>query len=334
MKLQEKIRLADYTTFRIGGPAKYFVEVETKEDLKNVANFAKEKELPIFVIGEGSDILVSDNSFDAVVVQLINKSTKIDGELVVSEAGVKWDDLVEFCVNHKLQGIECLSGIPGTVGAAPVQNIGAYGQELKDVLIKVEVFDIEKGQFIFLYNEDCNFRYRESVFKEKKGRYIIFEVMLKLKKNGSPIVIYESVQKFLKENKIKEATLIVVRNTVLAIRSEKLDDPRKFPNAGSFFKNPIVEVKQLENIQKKFPEIPSFINGEKSKLFAGWLIEKCGWKGKRIGEVGVSNQNALVLVNYGEGTAEEIKELSQKIIHDVASKFGIKLEREVQFVNF
>ncbi len=333
MKLQKKIKLSKYTTFKIGGLAKYFVEVATKEELKEIYFFAKENSLPIFVIGEGSDVLVSDNNFDSIVVRLVNNDIRFDRDLLISGAGVKWDDLVKFAVSKNLQGIECLSGIPGTVGASPVQNIGAYGQELKDTLVKVEVFDTEKGEFLFLENKDCNFGYRESFFKKKKGKYVIFEVVLSLKKNGLPNVNYESLKKYLDENKIHVITLRNIRNAVLHIRRTKLDDPKRIPNAGSFFKNPIIGIGEFERIKSKFPDIPNFVNNGKVKLFAGWLIEKSGWKGQRLGNVGVSTQNALVLVSFG-GTADEMKDLSQKIIEDVNAKFDIKLEPEVQFVNF
>ncbi len=335
MKLQKKVRLSKYTTFKIGGIAKYFVNVKTKEDLKKAVDFAKKKKLPVFILGEGSDILISDKSFKAVVVKLNNKEIEIKNQEVTSGAGVIWDDLVNFCVKKNFQGIECLSGIPGTVGAAPVQNIGAYGQELKETLVRVKVYDIEKEKFIFLNNASCNFSYRESIFKDKKfKKYIIFEVVLKLRKNGLPKVNYESLKKYLLENKITDANIKDIRNFVLKIRSEKLEDPKITPNAGSFFKNPIVSLKKFKTIQNKFPEIPNFPYHNKVKLFAGWLIEKSGWKGKKLGNVGVSNQNALVLVNLGGGRAMEIKNLSEKITDDVYNKFGIKLEREVQFVNF
>ncbi len=336
MNIRKDIKLSNYTTLKIGGVARYFVEIGTRQDLREAVSFAKSKKLSIFVIGEGSDILISDKKFNVLVIKLTNKDMHFKGGHVVSSAGIKWDRLVQTCVDKSLQGIECLSGIPGTVGAAPVQNVGAYGQELKDTLVKVEVYDVKTDEFKSLNNKDCTFSYRESIFKNPnyKNRYIIFEVTLKLKEKGTPNVSYESLKKYLSDNKIKTINLIEVRDAILVIRHQKLDDPMEIPNAGSFFKNPIIEVREFENIQKKFPDIPNFTNGKQIKLFAGWLIEKCEWKGKKIREVGVSKRNALVLINYGKGTAEDMEKLARKVTENVYQKFGIMLESEVQYVNF
>jgi len=334
MDLQKRIRLASYTTFNIGGVARYFVDIRTKAELKRAVSFAKKSNLPIFVIGEGSDILISDKDFDGLVIRFVNKNVEIEDSFVTSGSGVKWDDLVRVVVDKNLQGIECLSGIPGTVGAAPVQNIGAYGQELKDIFEKALIFDVQKEKFLYFNKKDCNFSYRESVFKKEKGRYIIFEVILKLKKNGEIIITYESLKNYLLENKIVKIDLENVRNAVLKIRSEKLEDPKRIPNAGSFFKNPIVSLRDFQRIKNSSPDIKGIESSSGVKLFAGWLIEKAGWKGRRFGAVGVSSQNALVLINFNDGTADQMKELAEKIIDDVNRKFGIELEPEVQFVNF
>ncbi len=331
--IQKNVKLSNYTTFHLGGVARYFVEVSGRKDLRGAISFAKKKNIPFFILGEGSDILVSDKNFEGLIIRLVNENIDIKKNSMTAGAGVKWDDLVAFCVDKNLQGIECLSGIPGTVGASPVQNIGAYGQELKDTLKKVEVYDSVGRKFIFLRNKDCKFGYRESIFKDKnyKGRYIIYEVIFKLKKDGLPNISYESLKDYLGT---KDVSLRDVRNAILEIRSQKLDDPKETGNAGSFFKNPIVSDIEFKKIQRKFPDIPNFKNNNGVKLFAGWLIEQCGWKGKRYKKVGVSNKNALVIVKHAGGTAEQVCQLSKKITADVYEKFGIKLEPEVQFINF
>ncbi len=338
MIFRKNYPLSKLTTFRIGGKAEYFAEVGDKKDLIEAASFAKEKNLPVFVIGEGSNVLVSDEKFDGLVVHFTNKDIKIQDGVVTSGAGVKWDYFVDYCVKKNLAGIECLSGIPGTVGAAPYQNIGAYGQELKDTFLKLEAFDLKLGKFVTLNKKQCAFGYRDSIFKksEFKGRYIIFEVYLKLKKDGEPNLSYASLKSYLTENNINNPTLGEVRDAVVRIRSRKLDDPKVVGNAGSFFKNPVVGLSELKRIQEKYPEVPNYPAGDgKVKLFAGWIVDKAGWKGKKYGGVSVSEKNALVLINLsGKGKAREVAELAEKIVKGVYEKFKIKLEPEVQYINF
>lgn len=321
----------DITTFRVGGEIGAYAELKDKSDVEWAVKEAKKRKLKMFILGDGSDILASDANFDNFVIRYTGKKYHIKDSYITAEAGMKWDDMVDLSVKNNLQGIECLSGIPGTVGAAPIQNIGAYGQELKDTFVSLEAFDIDKGEFVTFDKESCRFGYRESIFKEKSHwqKYIIVSVTLGLNKNAKPVVTYESLQ--IKNN----PSLTDVRNSVLKVRREKLEDPGKIGNAGSFFKNPIVNLEQKNLLEKKFSGIKIYPFGDEFKISAAWLIEKAGWKGKTYKGAGVSSKHALVLINVdGHAKAEDILKLSEMIIDDVYKKFGVKLEREVQLINF
>ena len=238
-----------------------------------------------------------------------------------------------FIVNHGFWGIENLSLIPGTVGATPVQNIGAYGVELKDILKNVEAYEIETGIKKVFSNKECVFGYRDSIFKNKlKDKYFIVSITLKLSKIEKKNTNYKVLQEYLEKNKIEIKNSKDISDAIVSIRKSKLPDPKLIGNAGSFFKNVYVDAQKLEEIKKEYIDTPSFEENEMIKIPAGWLIEKCGWKGKRVGNVGVHERQALVLVNYGGATGQEIKDLSEKIITDVFSKFGLKLEREVNLI--
>jgi UDP-N-acetylmuramate dehydrogenase len=333
MKILENKSFKDITTFRIGGHIKYFAEVHNRKELEESVCFAKSNKTPIFTIGGGSDFLANDKPYDGLVIKYMADAISVSGDSVTAEAGLSWEKLVEYSVKNDLQGIECLSGIPGTVGAAPIQNIGAYGQEIKDTFLRLTAFDIEKEKFVVFDNRDCKFGYRESVFKEKSHwqKYIITDITLKLNKGGKPSVNYESLSGRVKEN----PTLENVRMAILEVRREKLEDSGKIGNAGSFFKNPIVSLTQKSKLEKEFPGIKIFPFGNEFKVSAAWLIENAGWKAKAYKSAGVSSKHALILINAtGEAKAEDILELSEKIIEDVNNKYGIKLEREVQLINF
>lgn len=339
---RENVPFKKLTTFKIGGNARYLAEVKNKEELRAAVSFAKEKDLPAFFIGGGSDILVSDAGFNGLVIKYAGDGLKFeekDGEVFVTvEAGMNWDSLVKLTINRNLQGLECLSGIPGTVGASPIQNIGAYGQELKDTFLELSAYDTKEEKFVVFNKEDCKFSYRESIFKNPgiRGRYLITDITLKLKKKTGPLLAYDSLKTFLEEKKIGSPTLSEVREAVLELRGGKLDDPGVIGNAGSFFKNPIIENRELAEIQKNFSKIPYHdVGGGKVKLFAGWLIENAGWKGKRYKNARVSEKSALVITNpEGKATAKEVKELAEKICEDVYKKFRVKLEPEVQYIAF
>lgn len=310
----------DLTTFRIGGVIKNYREVKSKDEISVVISFAKKNKLPIFILGDGSDILVSDKDFEGMVIKYVGNSISRLNNILTVEAGMNWDSLVEYSVKNNLQGMECLSGIPGTVGSSPIQNIGAYGQELKDTFLSLTAYDIEKETFIKFSKNDCEFGYRESFFKKKENwqKYVICDVTFKLS-----------------TYKDKDLKLQDIRNEILRVRSEKFENPKEVGNAGSFFKNPIINSNKKDELEKKFPDIKTFSFDDKYKISAGWLIEKAGWKGKKYKTAGVSPRHALILINpEGTAKAEDVFDLSEKIIEDVNNKFDIKLEREVQLINF
>ncbi len=328
----------ELTTFRVGGSIKEYKEVSTNEDILDAISFAKKNSLDIFIIGGGSDILVSDEDFNGLVIKYVGSDIKIDGETITAQAGVVWDDLVRVAIENDLQGMESLSGIPGSVGAAPIQNIGAYGQELKDTFFSLTAYDFNEDKFVTFNNNDCKFAYRESIFKQKDywQRYLITEVKFKLKKNGLPTIKYDSLANYLTENSITDPSLSEVREAVLKIRTTKFESPKDIGNAGSFFKNPIIEEIDADRLLEKYPDIPlRKLSDGKYKTFAGWFIEKLGWKGKAFKSASVSKNHALVLINPdGKAKASDLMELSNEIIRDVNENFGIELHPEVQFINF
>jgi UDP-N-acetylenolpyruvoylglucosamine reductase len=326
-------KFSDITSLRIGGKIKKYFEVKNETEISDAIRYAKENNLPIFMIGGGTDFLASDKEFNGVVIKYIGDNVSLKDDEVTAEGGLSWDKLVEYSVKNNLQGIECLSGIPGTVGASPIQNIGAYGQELADTFVELTAYDIEKQKFVRFNKTDCKFGYRESVFKQKSHwqKYVIVSVTLKLHKDAASTANYESLKGHIKNN----PTLMDVRNAILEVRNEKLENPMKVGNAGSFFKNPIVDVRQKEKLEKKFPGIKIFPFDDKFKVSAAWLIETAGWKGKSYKDAGVSPKHALILINKsGNAGAQDILKLSEMITDDVYKKFGVKLEREVQLINF
>lgn len=318
------ITFKNLTTLKVGGKIKFFKEVNSEDEVVDAIEFAKKNNLKTFIIGGGSDIAPSDNDFDGLVLRYTGDSFNIkknkNGEYLVSaEAGMNWDDLVKKTVRENLQGIECLSAIPGSVGASPIQNIGAYGQDLSETFVQLTAYDIEKQKFVIFKNQTCKFGYRESIFKTKKywQKFLITKIVLKLKKYTD-----------------KELSLQTIRDEIIRVRSEKLEDPRSIPNAGSFFKNPLVKEEVKDKIIKMFPEMKVYKEGQLYKLSAGFLIEKAGWKGKALGKVKVSDKHALILTNPdGRGNFSDIKKLADAITDDVYNKFGITLEPEVQYIN-
>ena len=329
------ISFKNLTTFKTGGKIKYYFEVPTENDLIEKISFAKKNKHQIFIIGGGSDILVSDDDFDGVVIKYIgNTITEKDG-IITAEAGLEWDNVVEFAVDKDLQGIECLSAIPGTVGAAPIQNIGAYGQELKNTFIELLAYDIEKEKLVTFLNKDCIFSYRDSIFKTPKywQKFVIIRISLKLTPHGIPTVKYDSLKKYLSNN--ANHTLSEVREAVTKVRAEKLEDWVDMPNAGSYFKNPIIDLNKKSEIEKIYPDVKIYAFGENFKISAGWMIEKVGWKGKSLGSVKVSEKHALILTNpQGKGNSNDILKLAAAIRSDVNKQFGISLEPEPQYIDF
>ncbi|MEK7076506.1 MAG: UDP-N-acetylmuramate dehydrogenase [Patescibacteria group bacterium] len=335
MEIRENVILAPYTTFRIGGPARYFCEVTSIEDLKRALQFSKENNLHFFILGLGSNILVSDKGFGGLVIKMGIKGLEFkegnEGSIMSAGAGENWDEVIAASVERGHSGIENLSLIPGTAGAAVYQNIGAYGVELKDVLESAKVLDIGSGEIKTYSNKDCKFGYRNSVFKtNKKQDLIILKINLRLLKNNEPNLNYPDLAKMFEG---KKPSALEVRNAVIEIRKNKLPYPAEVGNAGSFFKNPTIKTSNFQFLISKHPDLKGFDQGDGTvKLSAAELIEKCGWKGKTRGNVGVSGKHALVLVNYGKGTEEEILDLAKEIKNVVRDQFGMELEPEVEVV--
>jgi len=348
MKIQENVDIRNYSSLHIGGQFRYFAVITSRDELPSISTIMLDdayKNIPLFVLGGGSNIIFSDG-----VVNVFAIKNEIKGFEIVDEteeyveikvgAGEIWDKIVEKTVEMNLQGLEALSAIPGTVGATPVQNVGAYGVEVKDTILEVEVFDIRENTIKTISNRDCKFGYRDSIFKnEAKGKYIITAVTYRLRKNdtqtssSSPALGYPGVSKYFEERKIENPSLKQIREAIIYIRSEKLPNPKEIPNVGSFFKNPIVSNEVSEKIKKDFPNAKFFpVDENLTKIPAGWLIENAGLKGKSFGNVSVYNKNALVLVNNGNATKEDLVNARNEIIKIVDQKFGIILEQEPEIL--
>lgn len=338
MKIIENYPLLNLNTFGLDIKAKYFTSINTVNELIEIKKTNEFKDLELLVLGGGSNILFTKD-FDGLVI-LNNIKGK---EIIVQNhhsvflkigAGENWHELVMYCVDKGWGGIENLSLIPGNTGTAPMQNIGAYGVEIKETFVELEALEILSGKIVKFNNSDCEFGYRESVFKNKmKNQYIILNITLELKKNPVFNVNYGDVKTILENQNIKNPSIKDVSNAIISIRRSKLPDPKKIGNSGSFFKNPIVSLKKLKLIKNKYPKIISYkINENEFKIAAGWMIEIAGWKGKRFNNFGVHEKQALVLVNYGLANGMEIFNLSEKIILDIKDKFGITLEREVNII--
>lgn len=343
MKIQSNYNLSKLNTFGISVNAKFFVEIKNETELRDLFDTSDFKNNKKLFLGGGSNVLFTKD-FDGIVVLNKLKGVEIlldDALFVVIRcmSGEIWHDLVTFTVGRGLWGIENLSLIPGTVGAAPMQNIGAYGVELESVLENVEAFEINTGEKKIFSKEECELGYRESVFKNKfKDKYFISAINLKLSKKENKKLSYKALSDHLEKNKIEVKNSKHVSDAVADIRRSKLPDPKVIGNAGSFFKNVFVQPAELEKLQKIYPEIPHFEEGGVVKIPAGWLIEHCGpangtsWKGYRVGNVGVHDKQALVLVNHGNATGEEILTLASQIIADVKEKFGLELVPEVNLI--
>jgi len=333
LNIQQNISLKKYNTFGIDAIAKQFITANSIKELQEIITNKND----IFLLGGGSNMLLTSN-ISKLVVHLnlkgiiVNDTAKSE-VFVTAEAGENWHDFVIWCISQNYGGLENLSLIPGNVGASPIQNIGAYGVEIKDTFHQLEAIEIETGKIKTFDKEACNFGYRNSVFKnELKGKYIIVNVTFKLTKNKHQLNIsYGAIKNYL--NDIEHPTLKEISDAVISIRQSKLPDPKEIGNSGSFFKNPVISKMDFDKLQKKYPEIPSYIVSESEiKIPAGWLIEQCGFKGKRFGEAGVHKNQALVLINYGNATGKEIFKLAQKIQETVKKTFNIDLEIEVNII--
>ena len=338
MKLQSDYSLKAYNTFGIDVKAKLFVQFTTVQELQELLQMPELKQAEKLVLGGGSNVLFTKD-FDGVVLRNEIKGIELlrqdDKHVYVKVGGGEvWHDLVLYALQHNWGGLENLSLIPGSVGAAPLQNIGAYGVELKDVFYELEAVEIATGNIQTFDNETCQFGYRESIFKNKlKGRYIVTAVTFKLAKEHRLNTSYGAIQTTLQEMQVQQPTIQDVSAAVCHIRSTKLPNPKEIGNAGSFFKNPEIPIAQFEALKAQFPDIPSYPVSETTvKVPAGWLIEQCGWKGKVIENYGVHKNQALVLVNYGGAKGEQVRKLAFEIIDSVEQKFGIRLHPEVNIL--
>ncbi|MVN92645.1 UDP-N-acetylmuramate dehydrogenase [Mucilaginibacter aquatilis] len=339
LQIQENVSLKNFNTFGIEATARYFVEINQEQELAELFTNPKWLTTQRLILGGGSNMLLVNN-FDGLVIRLnirgIQHYIHSDGKIIVEAgAGEVWNDLVNFCVDHDFAGMENLSLIPGSVGASPIQNIGAYGIELKDVFESCRAFEIATKQVKVFNNADCQFGYRESVFKTAlNGQFIITSVKFKLSSTPTINISYGAIEQELVNRGINAPTIKDVSRAVSAIRVSKLPDPSTIGNSGSFFKNPVITASQFENIKANYPNVANYPAGEGLvKLAAGWLIEQCGWKGKIVGNTGTWKNQALVLVNHGGATGQEIYNLSSQIIDSVFTKFGVMLEREVNIVS-
>ncbi len=328
--------LKNYNTFGLDYKANGLVIIKSEEEAVSLVLEHNELIGPVLVLGGGSNILFTGDYNGTILhpeIPGIKIREKEGNQVVISAgAGVKWDDLVDWTVKNDFYGLENLSLIPGTAGAAAVQNIGAYGAEVKDYIFKVRCLSLSDASVMEFTNQECRFSYRNSIFKQEiKGHFLISEVFFRLSLKPTLNISYGSLQK--EAENIGKLSQKTIRQAVINIRTSKLPDPSITGNAGSFFKNPVISGEKAENLQKKFPSIPQYreSSGE-TKIAAGWLIDQCGWKGKRIGDAGVHEKQALVLVNYGNASGREILDLSEMIRGSVYEKFGIDLEREVEVI--
>lgn len=338
MNIQQNVSLKPYNTFGLDVLAKEFVVVNTMEELCILCAAFNLSTRKLLVLGGGSNVLLTQD-FDGMVIKMNLKGIEVVGQndehvWVKAMAGEVWHEFVMYCIANNLAGVENLSLIPGCVGAAPMQNIGAYGVEIKDTFDSLEAVEIATGDVVVFNREECHFGYRESIFKqEAKGKYIIASVTFRLSRKPSFNVTYGAIQQTLEKQGITELNLKAVSDAVVFIRQSKLPDPKVLGNAGSFFKNPEIPVQQYQELQKRYTDMPGYPAGEGMiKVASGWLIEQCGWKGKVVGNTGSHKDQALVLVNYGKATGSEIWQLAMDIQASVQEKFGITITPEVNVI--
>lgn len=337
--IQHNINLRSLNTFGIPVSSRFFTVIKQIDELQTLLRADTFRDVPKLVLGGGSNILFTQDFAGLTIKNEIAGIECVaetdDHVLLRVGAGENWHELVLHCIEQGYAGIENLSLIPGTVGAAPIQNIGAYGVELSDVFCELTAVDVMSGEVKTFQHEQCRFGYRESVFKSiYKNQYVIATVTLRLQKKPQFNLSYGALQTTLDEMNVKELTLKAVSQAVMHIRRSKLPDPKEIGNAGSFFKNPVISSEQFAALQKQFANIPHFPTAttDAVKISAGWLIEQCGWKGKRLGEVGVHDKQALVIVNYGAGTGAAVQDLVQKIQQSVRERFGVQLTPEVNIL--
>ena len=332
-RMQRNVALGPLTTLGIGGPAKFFQKAHSVDEVREAIDWAKSNDEQLLILGGGSNVLIADEGFDGLVLHLELRGISAgDDGILQASSSEPWDELVAMAVSRDWAGVECLSGIPGSTGATPIQNVGAYGQDVSETITKVEVFDRSNGRLTTLSNADCQFEYRNSIFKKSaKDRYVVLSVSFQLRPGGAPSIRYPELQKAIAEG----SSLQEARDAVIAIRRRKgmVIDPADPDTCsdGSFFMNPIVSKEKLASLG----ELPHFPAGENIKLSAAWLIEHAGFeKGFVHGNVGISSKHTLAIINRGGGTAREVVELVRMIQDGVREKFGVELQPEPNFIGF
>jgi UDP-N-acetylmuramate dehydrogenase len=340
MQIQSDVPLKEFTTMRLGGPARHLVIVNSRDELVQSVAWAEERGLPVFLLGDGSNIIIRDNGFDGLII--VNRimgfdATEDDPDHVTLKvgAGENWDEVVRRSVDMGLSGIEALSYIPGTAGATPVQNVGAYGQEIADTFVELEAYDMLTHGFVRMRRDECGFSYRNSIFKNPQNRrYVIVSVTLRLGREPLSPPFYESLQKHFDEHGVHSGfTPQTVRDAVIAIRTEKLPDPKVIANTGSFFKNPIIPREIFENMKQQVPDLKHFdMPDGRVKLAAGWLIDQAGLKGYSAHGMKVYDKNALVFVNESAESYRDLATFKNEITEKVREKFGVTLEQEPELL--
>ncbi len=333
--MHPNIPLKNFTTMKLGGPATFMVEIRAPEEISTIYETARAQSLPVFVLGGGSNVIAKDEGFHGIVLRV-----RIPGFDVIADdlnsttirvgAGEIWDETVKRTVDMHLTGIETMSAIPGTTGAAPVQNVGAYGQEIADTLQSLTAYDSQTNSFVTLQNADCGFSYRDSIFRgSEKGRYVITSITMTLSKSSPQPPFYDALQKYFDDHAIKAFTQEIVRNAVIDIRKNKLPDPTLLPNSGSFFKNALVEDWKVNELHGSYPDMPAYDMGDgRFKVPSGWLIEQTGLKGSLIHGMRVHDKNCLVLINESATSYQDLAAARDEVIGAVRDKFGIQIEQE------
>jgi len=332
LNIRERVDLKDLNTMAIAVNAQQFVDIENADQLVEALDLAADRQLETLVLGGGSN-LVFAGDFEGLVLHMALRGRRweqIEGETAVLAlaAGENWHDAVLYAARSGYRGIENLALIPGTAGAAPVQNIGAYGVELCDTLVSVTALDCDSRKTVTLTAEDCQFAYRDSFFKRNPGRYIILEIRLRLSRSTPLKLGYRDLQDYLSDVDTAKLSPLEVAEAVIAVRRRKLPDPDALPNTGSFFKNPVIDQARFEQLQKRFPDVVHYPLTDGVKLAAAWLIDQAGWKGYRNARVGIHNRQALVLINHSQGTGEDVLALAEDVRQSVREKFGVELEVE------
>ncbi len=331
----ENTSLVDYSTMRLGGRAKYLCSISNTTELEEALDFSKTKKLPVRVIGSGSNIIWSDKGYSGLVIINEIKGFSIKNNYLTAGAGELWDEVVSWSVDRELSGIENLSYIPGTAGATPVQNIGAYGREISEVLIYLKALDVQKNKIVTISNRQCRFGYRTSRFKTvDSGKFIILEITLKLSDKSPKPPFYESLRADLDNKKITKPKISDIRKSVMKIRKTKLPDVETVPNSGSFFTNPIISKTEFNKLVKTYPDIKGWDTNGQKKISAGWLIENAGFKDFHDDTTGMATwkHQSLVLVNEHANSTADLLKFKDKIVRKVKEKYNIRLEQEPEMV--